>query len=80
MKKIKNFIIHALGGVTRTDFEQAIFMYRVSARRYEMNLLRLFLESMNGKEADEWCRNTYDYVCKRIQFLQQDTEDERDAD
>lgn len=80
MKKIKNFIIHALGGVTEQEKDLELYEITVKARQYEMRLCRLFLESMNGTEADEWCRNAYDYVCKRIQFLQQDTEDESDAD
>lgn len=80
MKKIKNFIIHALGGVTEEEKDLEFYEMAVKTRQYEMRLCRLYLESMNGKEADEWCRNAYDYVCKRIEFLKQDTEGERDAD
>lgn len=69
MKKIKTFIIHALGLVTSEEYFEEIKTADRQARCLEMINFKIFLRQMNGMNADDWCKNAYEYVCKRIEEL-----------
>lgn len=64
MKEIKKYIIHLLGGYTKEGFEDGCFN---SFNRGMLNFAKgtkFYLESLDGKPADEWCKLAYEWVCK----------------
>lgn len=62
MRKIKRFIIHALGGVTESEL---LMREMIAAQCWELRRVRIikdYLELMNGAPADDWCRQAYAYI------------------
>lgn len=60
MKKIKTFIIHALGGITKDDARNVAMA--IDLRR--IILTRKYLDLLYGKGSEEWCEEAYSYVCR----------------
>lgn len=67
MKKIKEILIHLLGGVTEIEKELSISAaYRKSKRDTLADCLYV-MEGLYGKSADEWCRVVYDNTKKMFE-------------
>lgn len=64
MKKIKNYIIHLLGGYTREEAEEIRSTYFEKGAINVASAIKIYLETLNGTPADEWCKLVYNYVCK----------------
>ena len=58
MKKIKNYLIHLLGGQTNEEFVQAYKNGRIDA----FTMVQDYLKSLNGLNADEWCNKAWTFV------------------
>lgn len=66
MKKIKEKLIHLLGGKTPKDEQRLVYEIVCHTRYLTMYRVRTYLDLMNGAPADLWCKMVYDYV-KRIE-------------
>ena len=73
MKRLKNWFIHKLGGLTVFEgtkrehlaYEQGCYTAYIS--------MKSAAESMYGLPAEEWCKNMYemlDYAIKNIEYRQ----------
>ena len=66
--KIKNYIIHLLGGYTEEEvsrrqsenFERGKKMFAIEAKYY--------LDHLNGTPADEWCKLAYEYIKNKAEL------------
>lgn len=66
IKRIKAWIIHRLGGETKTEsitsdrkaFESGVLTTLVN--------IRVFADRMNGISADEWCKRMYGYITTNL--------------
>ncbi len=62
MKKIKNWFIHLLGGVTLEESRESDMNSFYLGRFSCIKSVRHKAISMYGKPADEWCKNMYKYI------------------
>ena len=70
MKKIKTYLIHLLGGVTKREASRT--RIRKSIKLVNMSLplgslvavrhLKGYADSLNGIPANEWCKRMYDAI------------------
>ena len=64
MEKIKEKLIHLLGGVTRSEQELSMSAtYRKSQCDTLADCLDV-MERLYGKSADDWCKEIYEYTNK----------------
>lgn len=82
MKKIRIYLIHLLGGVTkREDLIDSIrkgieliddmAVMAVSRGSLEaVNHLKRYADSLNGITADEWCKRMYDAIAADVEKYQ----------
>ena len=66
MNKIKNYIIHLLGGYTKEEAEEIRSTYFEKGATSVASAVKIYLETLNGIPADEWCKLAYGYVCKLL--------------
>ena len=72
MNRIRKCLIHLLGGVTGEELQQDIAYYFKSARVDEIQQFKWEMEACYGMSADEWCKNIYEYTCKRYEAIFKD--------
>lgn len=65
MNKIRKYLIHLLGGVTREEFQQDVCYYSKAERADVIQQLKWKMEDCYGQSAEEWCKNVYEYICER---------------
>ena len=67
MNRIRKCLIHLLGGVTGEELQQDVAYHFKSARVDEIQQLKWRMEGCYGQPAEEWCKNIYEYTCKRCE-------------
>ena len=82
MKKIKTYLIHLLGGVTKLEAFRAHVMESAElikdVRGMSLSLgsllavksLIIYADSLNGLPADEWCKKMYDTLSADVENYQ----------
>ena len=65
MNKIRKYLIHLLGGVTRDELQQDVYYYSKAERADVTQQLKWKMEDCYGQSAEEWCKNMYEYICER---------------
>ena len=64
MEKIKEKLIHLLGGVTKREKELSISAAYRRSRRDTLADCLYAMERLYGKSADDWCKEIYEYTYK----------------
>ena len=72
MNKIRKYLIHLLGGVTRDELQQDVYYYSKAERADVTQQLKWKMEDCYGMPAEEWCKNIYEYTCKRYEAVFKD--------
>ena len=67
MNKIRKYLIHLLGGVTKEESYEEVVYYSKSARADAIQHLKWTMEGCYGQPAEEWCKNIYEYTCERYE-------------
>lgn len=67
MEKIKEILIHLLGGVTQREINALINNTYKDTRTKTLQHILFIMEGLYGKSADEWCRIVYDYTKKMFE-------------
>ena len=67
MNKIGKYLIHLLGGVTGEEHQQEVYYYSKAERADVTQQLKWKMEDCYGQPAEEWCKNIYEYTCKRCE-------------
>ena len=64
MNKIRKYLIHLLGGVTKEELDWSI---KYAVRRTgasEAEAMLQFVKNCHGLKSDEWCKKVYGYTCE----------------
>ena len=72
MNKIRKYLIHLLGGVTEDELQQDVYYYTKAERADVTQQLKWKMEDCYGQSAEEWCKNIYEYTCKRYEAVFKD--------
>jgi len=76
MKKLKNYLIHLLGGFTEAEMVAAhVSGLNYAAYRVTLKLLN-HAHTINGCTADEWCKDMYDIIQRLNNKYKADIEDD----
>lgn len=70
MKKIKNYIIHLLGGITEDENEENQVNCHRQGEYIALYKTKIHMEVLNGTPADDWCKEMYSYVSDRMKNLE----------
>ena len=78
MKKIKDYLIHLLGGVTKRESSRARIRKNIKLINKTLPLgslvavrhLKGYADSLNGIPADEWCKRMYDAIAADVEKYQ----------
>ena len=62
MEKIKEKLIHLLGGVTMTEKELSMSAAYKKSKRDTLADCLYVMERLYGKSADDWCKEIYEYT------------------
>ena len=73
-QRIKTWLIHKLGGITRTEACNVKRDNLSTGTYVALVSLRIFADNMNGTPADEWCKRMYDHICEQIERMERTTE------
>lgn len=65
-KRLKTWLIHRLGGVTTQGNERIAWSTYHVGKLAALHDAKAFADSMNGTQADEWCKRMYDYILDKI--------------
>ena len=72
MNKIRKYLIHLLGGVTREQCDRrAEYTVKTSWICATESVL-LYMKTCYGMPADEWCKSVYEYTCEQYEKMQKD--------
>lgn len=72
MNRIRKYLIHLLGGATGDELQQEVTYYFKAARADEIQQFKWKMEGCYGQPAEEWCKNIYEYTCKRNEAVSND--------
>lgn len=68
MKRLKDYIIHLLGGVTQKEireFEHNVAIVSIrQAQWVALYEIKCYASSLNGKPADDWCKCMWEYIAE----------------
>ena len=64
MEKIKEKLIHLLGGVTKREKELSRSAAYKKSKRDTLADCLYAMERLYGKSADDWCKEIYEYTNK----------------
>lgn len=64
MNKIRKYLIHLLGGVTREELNWSIKYAIRRTGAAAADAVLLYMQNCNGLHLDEWCKKVYDYALK----------------
>ena len=75
MKKIRIYLIHLLGGVTKRESSRARIRKNIKLINKTLPLgslvsvrrLKGYADSLNGIPADEWCKRMYDAISSDVE-------------
>ena len=67
MNKIRKYLIHLLGGVTGDELQQEVYYYSKAAIADELRQIKWKMDGCYGQTSEEWCKNIYEYTCKRCE-------------
>lgn len=70
MKKIKEYIIHMLGGYTQEELNYECYY----ATKLEITNIKSYLDLINGTNADDWCKMVYNYICRKSEKAHPDND------
>ena len=62
MNKIRKYLIHLLGGVTKEYCDRKIYYFTNVERVNAINSVLLMMERCYGMPNDEWIKTAYDYT------------------
>lgn len=67
MNKIRKYLIHLLGGVTDEENDWSIKCAIRETGASASKCVLLYMKICDGLQPDEWCKNIYEYTCKRCE-------------
>lgn len=74
MNKIRKYLIHLLGGVTKEESHEEIVYYSKTARADAILQFKRKMMSCYGQPAEEWCKDIYEFTCEYFKRVMKDLE------
>lgn len=74
MKRIRKYLIHLLGGVTKEESYEEVVYYSKTARADSILQFKRKMTSCYGQPAEEWCKNVYEFTCEYCERAMKDLE------
>ena len=75
MNKIRKYLIHLLGGVTREQCDRRVGYTAHSSCICAIKSVLLCMKTCYGMPADEWCKAVYEFTCNIHKQMQKEFED-----
>lgn len=75
MNKIRKYLIHLLGGVTREECGRKAMYHALASRACILQTLVWEMKRHYGMPADEWCKAVYEYTCDRHKHAEKEYND-----
>lgn len=66
---VKLKLIHFLGGVTTEEVKDRQNYTYFLGQRAATQDIKNYAESLNGTNADDWCKNVYNYIVSRLESI-----------
>lgn len=79
MNKIRKYLIHLLGGVTKEECNEEEIYYSKVERACAIQRFKWKMESCYGLTAERWCKRMYEYTCKQYERAMKDLEEYADG-
>ena len=76
-KKFKTWLIHLLGGVTVSESQEHYKNICNISSYISLTIIKKYAEAIYGKPADEWCKLMYEEICKHLDSLTHETDEEK---
>lgn len=73
MERIKSYLIHLLGGVTKQELagkEASSYLFLYFRMLNRINRIKHKADSLYGTPPEEWCRNVYKYITDEIDNIE----------
>ena len=74
MNKIRKYLIHLLGGVSKEESYEEVVYYSKSVRADAILHFKSKMTSCYGQPAEEWCKNVYEFTCEYCERAMKDLE------
>ena len=69
MNKIRNKLIHWLGGYTEQEKREGNYTAAQMGRYKTLIEIQAYMRSINGEEAETWCDLAWKYVTRKIEEM-----------
>lgn len=73
MERIKSYLIHLLGGVTKQELagkEASSYLFLYFRMLNRINRIKHKADSLYGTPSEEWCRKVYSYITDEIDNIE----------
>ena len=74
MNKIRKYLIHLLGGVTKEELSRSTGYAVWSTGFHALHKVLRFMKYRYGMPADEWCKTVYGYVYEIHEIAEKELE------
>ena len=74
MKRIRKYLIHLLGGVTKEESHEDVIYSSKMARADTILQFKSKMASCYGQPSEEWCKNVYEFTCVYCERAMKDLE------
>lgn len=68
IQKIKNKVIHFLGGITDEEHKKWLEYKYVQGKLFACEVIRDEMQKCYGTSAEEWCKHMYDFCDKKMLY------------
>ena len=75
MNKIRKYLIHLLGGVTEEQCDKRVIFHSKMSQVDVIRHIKWKMDGCYGQPAEEWCKDIYEYTCKRCEQALKNLED-----
>ena len=79
MSKIRNYLIHLFGGVTKEECHRKVLYYSKEAQSHTMQCLMFRMEDYYNMSDEEWRKSIYEYTCEEYEQTLKDLEEYADG-
>lgn len=69
MNKIRNKLIHWLGGYTEQEMRDSSYNAAQMGRDKTLIEVQAYMRSINGEDAETWCDLAWKYVTRKIEEM-----------
>ena len=72
MERIKSYLIHLLGGITKQELagkEASSYLFLHFCMLGRINSIKQKADSLYGTPPEEWCRKVYKYITDEIENI-----------